>query len=81
MGRFDYANGCTRVEIAGTDKDAKPESFVFDIQQVTWAEKWMEGYEPVKPMTAGLPLTKAGHHSVKVGGPRSAPAQRKDPIR
>ena len=32
--RYDYMNGCTRVEISGADKDGKPESFVFDVQQV-----------------------------------------------
>ena len=33
-GRFEYLNGCVRYEIGGTDKDGKPESFVFDEQQI-----------------------------------------------
>lgn len=32
--RYEYMNGCVRVEIGGADKDGKPESFVFDIQQI-----------------------------------------------
>lgn len=33
-GRYEYLNGCERYEISGTDKDGKPEGFVFDAQQV-----------------------------------------------
>lgn len=29
-----YANGCVRYEIAGSDKDGKPESYVFDREQI-----------------------------------------------
>lgn len=32
--RHEYLNGCVRYEIAGTDKDGKPEDFVFDEQQI-----------------------------------------------
>lgn len=32
--RYQYMNGCIRIEIAGADKDGKPESFVFDVQQI-----------------------------------------------
>lgn len=32
--RYEYMNGCERYEVSGHDKDGKPESFVFDAQQV-----------------------------------------------
>lgn len=33
-GRYEYMNGCVRYEISAHDKDGKPESFVFDEQQI-----------------------------------------------
>lgn len=32
--RYEYLNGCVRVEISGADKDGKPEAFVFDQEQL-----------------------------------------------
>lgn len=32
--RYEYLNGCVRYEIAGADKDGKPESFIFDVEQL-----------------------------------------------
>lgn len=32
--RYEYMNGCVRYEISAHDKDGKPESFVFDEQQI-----------------------------------------------
>lgn len=32
--RYEYLNGCERYELSGTDKDGKPEGFVFDVQQL-----------------------------------------------
>lgn len=32
--RYEYMNGCVRIEISGADKDGKPEGFVFDVHQV-----------------------------------------------
>lgn len=52
--RYDYMNGCTRVEISGADKDGKPESFVFDVQQVE--------HVAAEPLTLAEPR--------KTGGPR-----------
>jgi hypothetical protein len=31
---YRYMNGCFRVELAASDKDGHPKSFVFDIEQV-----------------------------------------------
>lgn len=31
---YRYMNGCIRVELSGKDKDGKPDSFVFDIEQI-----------------------------------------------
>lgn len=53
--RYEYMNGCVRIEISGADKDGKPESFVFDVQQI----------EPVEPQLAEPATTQA------TGGPRS----------
>jgi len=36
--RYEYMNGCVRIEISGSDKDGKPESFVFDVQQIEAVE-------------------------------------------
>lgn len=32
--RYEYMNGCVRIEISHKDKDGKPEAFAFDIQQI-----------------------------------------------
>lgn len=32
--RYEYLNGCVRIELSAADKDGKPESFVFDVQQI-----------------------------------------------
>lgn len=34
VARYIYLNGCERYEVAGADKDGKPEAFVFDVQQL-----------------------------------------------
>ncbi len=34
VARYDYLNGCERYEVGGADKDGKPESFIFDVQQL-----------------------------------------------
>ena len=62
--RYEYVNGCERYEISGSDKDGKPESFVFDAQQL----------EVRSPPAAGLTRQPA---PVRTGGPRtSAPVAR-----
>lgn len=33
-GRYEYLNGCVRWQIDGSDKDGKPEGYVFDEQQI-----------------------------------------------
>lgn len=57
IARYDYINGCVRLEVAGTDKDGKPEAFIFDEQQLQWAESWIEGYEPKAALS---PLRRTG---------------------
>jgi hypothetical protein len=47
--RYDYINGCIRVEMSGKDKDGKPEGFIFDQQQVLWADKWLDSFAPAEP--------------------------------
>lgn len=32
--RYEYMNGCVRIELAATDKDGAPKSYVFDQEQV-----------------------------------------------
>lgn len=32
--RYEYLNGCVRVELSGADKDGKPDAYVFDVQQL-----------------------------------------------
>lgn len=49
-----YANGCVRACISATDKDGKPEEFIFDEQQLTALDA------PVK----------AVKQTRKAGGPR-----------
>lgn len=34
IAEYRYHNGCLRYEVAGADKDGKPESFVFDEEQL-----------------------------------------------
>lgn len=36
--RYEYMNGCVRIEISAKDKDGKPEGFVFDHQQIEAAK-------------------------------------------
>lgn len=59
---YFYMNGCVRVEIGANDKDGKPESFVFDEQQI-------ELVAPKKPAVK--------KPAKSTGGPRdSAPVPR-----
>jgi hypothetical protein len=58
--RYEYLNGCERYEISGTDKDGKPEAFVFDAQQV-------EVLEPPTPE-----LTRQPAPVVATGGARDS---------
>lgn len=37
--RYEYMNGCVRYEVAAADKDGKPESFVFDEQQLVQVDE------------------------------------------
>ncbi len=32
--RYEYMNGCVRYELSGTDKEGRPLSYVFDVQQI-----------------------------------------------
>lgn len=32
--RYEYLNGCVRVELSAKDKDGEPKAFVFDEEQV-----------------------------------------------
>jgi len=41
--RYEYMNGCVRIELSGADKDGKPDGYVVDIQQV----EEVEGSVPV----------------------------------
>lgn len=54
--RYHYMNGCVRIELSASDKDGKPEGFVFDVQQV----------EPVGPPPADAPA------AASTGGPRDS---------
>lgn len=36
---YRYANGCLRYEVAGADKDGKPEGFVVDVEQLDLVER------------------------------------------
>jgi hypothetical protein len=38
-GRYEYLNGCIRWQVDGTDKDGKPDGYVFDDQQVEVVER------------------------------------------
>lgn len=55
--RYEYLNGCERYEIGGADKDGKPETFVFDVQQIEVldvpAERFTRTPEPVRAATGG----------------------------
>ena len=50
--RYEYMNGCVRIELGGADKDGKPESFVFDVQQL---EAVAAPAVPVKAAATGGP--------------------------
>lgn len=75
--RYEYLNGCERYEISGSDKDGKPEGFVFDFQQI-------EVLEAPNPALLGMPAplpNKAPPAPTprfrRAGGPRgSAPVPR-----
>lgn len=69
--RYDYLNGCVRWEIAGADKDGKPDSYVFDQQQIQIMEKG-RFKEPNSIMTGVI-----GKRQRSTGGPRdNAPIPR-----
>lgn len=52
--RYEYMNGCVRVEISGADKDGQPKGFVFDEQQI---ELVPDGGVKTKPRRTGGPQT------------------------
>lgn len=57
--RYEYLNGCVRVELSAADKDGKPDSFVFDheqLVQVVGSDKVADIPEPAR----------------RTGGPRSS---------
>lgn len=56
--RYEYLNGCERYEVSSADKDGKPESFVFDSQQI----------EVVAPPAEGL--VRQPTPLKRTGGPR-----------
>lgn len=47
--RYEYMNGCVRYELGGRDKDGKPESFVFDEQQIEAVEAPPVDRRPSRP--------------------------------
>lgn len=51
--RYEYLNGCERYEISAADKDGKPESYVFDVQQ-------LEVTMPPEITRAPAPLKRTG---------------------
>lgn len=56
VARYEYMNGCVRYEIAGADKDGKPDSYVFDEQQLTpYAMAAIPRGEPEPPRPTGGP--------------------------
>lgn len=68
--RYEYINGCERYEVAATDKDGKPEGFVFDVQQLELLEAPASWTQPAPPAPEPAPAAKRG-------GPRgSAPVAR-----
>jgi hypothetical protein len=56
-GRYEYMNGCLRIELSATGKDGEPKSFVFDVQQL----------EPVKEAKVMV-----GEKPARTGGPRDS---------
>jgi hypothetical protein len=50
--RYEYMNGCVRYEVSASDKDGKPEAFVFDQQQIEMIE---EKAPPAEPKPTGGP--------------------------
>lgn len=74
VARHEYLNGCVRWEISGTDKDGKPEGFVFDQQQIRVLEKGH--FKEPNSQPKGLVHDKRP----RTGGPRSnAPISRSQP--
>lgn len=51
--RYEYLNGCVRFEISDRDKDGKPESFVFDEQQLEPVEEGPVSAFPAPRPTGG----------------------------
>ncbi len=62
--RYEYLNGCERYELSGTDKDGKPEAFVFDVQQ-------LQVVEPPAPELVRQP-EPAAEPARRTGGARSS---------
>jgi len=52
-GRFEYMNGCVRWSIAASDKDGKPEEFVFDEQQIEVVTEASDQQVTSSPSTGG----------------------------
>lgn len=67
--RYEYLNGCERYEVGARDKDGKPESFVFDVQQleVEASTGWMPAADVV---TAEVVAAEQGNRYGRTGGPR-----------
>lgn len=65
VARHEYLNGCVRYELAASDKDGKPESFVFDEQQIVSIDA-PDG----RRLVPGDPESSAPHWPVRPGGPR-----------
>lgn len=64
--RYEYVNGCERYEVGGHDKDGKPESFVFDVQQLEVTEAPAAWSQPAPPASESAPP------AAKRGGPRGS---------
>ena len=50
---YKYMNGCLRYELGGSDKDGKPETFVFDEQQLELVSNGL--IEQITPKSTGGP--------------------------
>jgi hypothetical protein len=62
--RYEYLNGCRRIELGGHDEHGKPDAHVFDVQQLEFID-------------AGVTAEEVPLPSRFTGGPRdSAPVQR-----
>jgi hypothetical protein len=65
-GRYEYLNGCIRWQVDGTDKDGKPDGYVFDDQQIEVVE---EAVVPVHPAVRAV-VTPPMPAAARTGGPR-----------